>query len=46
MFADASSVGREKIGGANASGAQLPNGKKAGTALVSMVTSTLVSPRD
>jgi hypothetical protein len=35
------SVGREKIGGANASGAQLSHGRKAGPASVGMVTAKL-----
>jgi hypothetical protein len=38
------SVGREKIDGANASGAQLSNGRKAGAASVSMVTAKLGQP--
>ena len=38
------SVGREKIGGANASGAQLSNRRKAGAASVSMVTVKVGQP--
>lgn len=38
------SVGRKKIGGANASGAQLSNKRKAGAASVSMVTAKVGQP--
>ncbi len=38
------SVRREKIGGANASGAQLSNRRKAGAASVSMVTAKMGQP--
>jgi hypothetical protein len=38
------SVGREKIGGANASGAQLSKRRKAGAASVSMVTAKVGQP--